>query len=214
MRLKSDKPELKQEVGMAVQSGSKVSRRGIASPTGNQVQETAQQATQAAGVAIEKVGEQAKQTAATQKDRIADGLDATANAIRQTGQSVKQEQPMVADYAEKAALRVDRVSGYLRQHDVDEVITDVQGYARANKGMFIAGTLLLGFMTARLIKTAGRRQQLAQSSTSQSTRIPVSSSRYVPMGNSAMEVEADDAYALDAEPLETGTVTRARTNGN
>jgi hypothetical protein len=177
-----------------------------------------------AGGAIDKVGEQAKQTATTQKERIAGGLDATANAIRQTGQSVKQEQPMVADYAEKAALRVDRVSGYLRQHDVDEVIDDVQDFARRNKGMFIAGTLLLGFMTARLVKTAGRRQQQQQqqqqqpyrSSMNQSTRsIGVSSSRYVPMGNSAMEVEADDAYLLDSEPItEAGAAPRMRTNGN
>jgi hypothetical protein len=169
-----------------------------------------------AGAAIDKVGEQAKQTATTQKERIAGGLDATANAIRQTGQSVKQEQPMVADYAEKAALRVDRVSGYLRQHDVDEVITDVQDYARANKGIFIAGTLLLGFMTARLVKTAGRRQQLTQSWTNPPTRrVSGSSSRYVPMGNSAMEVEADDVYTFDPEPAaQSSTISRPRTNGN
>jgi gas vesicle protein len=209
---------------MAVQ-GSKTSRRGLSSPMGNQGQDVAEQAGQMAGAAIDKVGEQAKQTATTQKERIASGLDATANAIRQTGQSVKQEQPMVADYAEKAALRVDRVSGYLRQHDVDEVIDDVQDYARRNKGMFIAGTLLLGFMTARLVKTAGRRQQpqpqpqpqqTYRSSMNQSTRsIGVSSSRYVPMGNSAMEVEADDAYLLDSEPItEAGATPRMRSNGN
>ena len=209
---------------MAVQSGSKTGRRGPSSPTGNQAQDAAEQATQIAATAIDKVGEQAKQTASTQKDRIADGLDATANAIRQTGQSVKQEQPMVADYAEKAALRVDRVSGYLRQHDVDEVITDVQDYARRNKGIFVAGTLLLGFMTARLVKSAGRRQQLPQPSTGYATRPlgathPVgssSSSRYIPMGNSAVEVETDDSYTLDREPLvsDTNTFARTRTNGH
>ncbi len=200
---------------MAVQSG-KTSRRGLSSPTGGQGQDVAEQAGQMAGAAIDKVGEQAKQTAATQKVRIAGGLDATANAIRQTGHSLRQEQPMVADSAEKAAARVDRMSGYLRQREVDEVITDVQDYARRNKGVFIAGTLLIGFMTARLVKTAGRRQQVAQSSASYPTRsVGVSSSRYVPMGNSAMEVEADDVHALDPEPLsEAGTVSRIRTNGN
>ena len=202
---------------MAVQGSSRTSRRGMSSPGGNQMQDVAEQATQVAGAAMEKVGEQAKQTASTQKDRIADGLDATANAIRQTGQSVKQEQPMVADYAEKAALRVDRVSGYLRQHDVDEVISDAQEYARANKGIFIAGTLLLGFMTARLFKTAGRRQQLAQPQASVPTRpVGVSSSRYVPMGNSAMEVERDEPYLVDSDPMmaQVGGVSRTRTNGN
>lgn len=202
---------------MAVQSGSKTTRRELASSSTNQAQEVADQATQMATTAIEKVGEQAKQTASTQKQRIAGGLDVTANAIRQTGQSVKQEQPVVAEYAEKAAAGVERVSGYLRERDVDEVITDVQDYARKNKGVFIAGTLLVGFMTARLIKSAGRRQQQAQLPTNYGTRpVGVSSSRYIPMGNSAMEVDADDAYALDREQLvtEPGTLSRTRTNGH
>ena len=198
---------------MAV-SGSTTGRRGPSSGVGP-TRDAAEQVTQAAGDAIDKVGGQAKQTATTQKDRIAGGLNATAKAIRQTGSSLKQEQPMVADYAEKAAARVDRVSGYLREHDIDEVVTDVQDYARKNKAAFIAGTLLLGFMTARLVKTAGRRQQLAQSPISSPARpVGVSSTRYVPMGNSAMEVNAEDSYPLDEEPLATGAGVTSRTRAN
>jgi ElaB/YqjD/DUF883 family membrane-anchored ribosome-binding protein len=205
---------------MAVQSGMKTTRRPSSSQSqasGDYVQETAQQATQVAGDAIEKVGEQAKQTATTQKERIVGGLDATAHAIRETGQSVRQQQPMVAEYADKAAEGVERVSGYLRERDVDEVIQDVQDYARRNKGIFIGGTLLLGFMAARLIKAGGRRQQSSMVTTT-TQPVGISSSRYVPRGDGVREIEPlNEPYDLPSQPMvseRVGSVSRTRTNGN
>ncbi|MDQ6882812.1 MAG: hypothetical protein M3077_01050 [Candidatus Dormibacteraeota bacterium] len=212
---------------MAVQGVSRTTRRP--SPG---AQDLGQQVGEKAGEAIEKVSEQAKQSAATQKDRLVGGLGATANAIRQTGQNVRQQQPTVAEYAEKAAQRVDSVTEYLRQRDVDDVIGDVQDYARRNKAIFIGGTMLLGFMAARLVKTAGRRQQLSETAPRTAPRMapigitsssPTSgtSPRYVPTGNSAMEIDPlpDEAASFEPTAQELaeeipGTLPRARTNGH
>lgn len=219
---------------MAVQGSTRNVQRGSAQAGSTQpAQDLGQQVTEKAGDAIEKVSEQARQTAATQKDRLVGGLDATASAIRQTGVNVRRQQPMVADYAEKAASRVDGVRDYLRQHEVEDLVSDVQDYARRNKAVFLGGTMLLGFMAARLVKSGSRRQQIGASSSlpgnsssmrsvemSSPSRVPASP-RYLASGNSAIEVDP----TLDEEPLEydpmaetaremPSAASRMRTNGH
>ena len=219
---------------MAVQGGTPSVRRGSAQAGGTQTgQDLGQQVSDKAGEAIEKVSEQARQTAATQKERLVGGLDATAHAIRQTGENVRQQQPMVADYAEKAAVRVDGVRDYLREREIEDVVTDVQNYARRNKALFLGGTMLLGFMAARLVKSAGRREQIGSSSSTAGmtgstrsvdmtspSRVAPGSPRYLPYGNSAIEVDPTLDEPLEYDPMTEGAsempsaASRMRTNGH
>ena len=115
----------------------------------------AQQVANAAGAAIEQTGEQVKAQAYSQKERAAGGLETVADALRQTGEQLSEDgQEMVGQYVEKAADQVDRVTGYLRQRSFDEMVGDVQAYARHQPAIFFGGAFALGFLAARFLKSS------------------------------------------------------------
>jgi hypothetical protein len=124
-------------------------------------QKAAQVVDQAQGVAGQ-VAEQAKQQATSQltsqKDRAVDGLVTVAQALRQTGQTLQQqEQGAVAGYVDQVAQRVESVTNYLRAHEVHEMVEDTQDLARRQPALFLTGALALGFIGARFLMSSGQR---------------------------------------------------------
>jgi hypothetical protein len=114
-----------------------------------------QQAANAAGAAIEQASEQAKAQAYSQKERAAGSLESVADALRQTSDQLSEDgQDLVGQYVEKAADQVDRVTGYLRERTFDEMIGDVQAYARRQPAIFFGGAFALGFLAARFLKSS------------------------------------------------------------
>lgn len=124
--------------------------RQTVAPITDQAQETAGQ-----------VAEQAKQRALTQidtqKEHAAGSLDAVAQALRQSGDQLrtKQQEPL-ANLAGTAAERVERFSGYLRHTDVNDMIRDVEQFARRQPAAFLGGAFTLGVLAARFLKSSGR----------------------------------------------------------
>jgi hypothetical protein len=110
-------------------------------------QQVAQQAQVAAG--------QATSLAQSQKDRAGESLSMVAQALRQTGQNLDQQgQGTVGQLAGKAADQVERVSGYLRERDVNQLIFEVEDYARRNTALFLGGAFALGMLAARFLKSS------------------------------------------------------------
>jgi hypothetical protein len=91
---------------------------------------------------------------------MASTMGTVAGAVRRTSEQLReQEQGMVADYAESAAEQLDRFSAYLRNTDVDELWSEVEGFARRQPAIFLGGALLLGFFGARLLRASdGQRR--------------------------------------------------------
>jgi hypothetical protein len=135
----------------------------------DQVKDAAGQAKEMAGQAVEqaqetvgKVVDQAKaQTTsrlADQKERAAGGLGTVAQALRQTGQGLRdQEQDVAGRYADGIAQQVERFADYLRAHDVAELLDDVEEVARRQPGLFLGGAVALGFLGSRFLMSSGRR---------------------------------------------------------
>jgi hypothetical protein len=121
-----------------------------AAPAMDQVQETAGQ-----------VAEQAKQQAltqiGTQKEHAAGSLDAVAQALRQSGDHLRdQQQEPLANLAGAAAGRVEQFSGYLRNTDAKDMLRDVEGFARRQPAAFLGGAFTLGVLAARFLKSSAR----------------------------------------------------------
>jgi hypothetical protein len=113
------------------------------------------------------VTQQAKQQATSQlesqKGRAVDTLVTVAQALRQTGQHLQeQEQSAVGGYVEQAAERVERLTNHLRARDVPELIAETQDFARRQPGLFITGAIALGFLGARFLRTSGERAAMHQ----------------------------------------------------
>ena len=91
----------------------------------------------------------------TQKDRATDGLGSIAQAVRQTtGKLREDQQDIVAQYVEKAADQIERLSNTLREKDVSELVEDAQRLARRQPALFIGGSFAAGLLAARFLKSS------------------------------------------------------------
>lgn len=142
------------------------------------VQMAMHQARQTRDDFMDAAGERAKSFFSDQKDRAADGLEDLAHAFKKTGDALReQEYASAAYYAEMAADKVERVSGYLREGTMEEFIDDAEKLMRRQPALVIGGALTLGFLAARLLtgsvresraRTTGRERGRAELSGSYS----------------------------------------------
>ena len=131
---------------------------GVVDQAQGKIGEVAGQAQEAAGQVADQAKQQATSQLETQKGRAVDSLVTVAQALRQTGQHLhEQQQDPVGGYVEQAAERVERVTNYLRTHDVPQLVAETQDFARRQPGLFLAGAVALGFIGARFLISSGHR---------------------------------------------------------
>jgi len=120
-----------------------------------QTQQVAQQAGEKAGQVVEQVRDQVKSQLSERKEQAAGGLGTVAQALRQTGETLRTgQQAGVAQAADSAAQFVDQVSGYLRDKDIDDLVGEVENFARTNPAVFLGSAFVVGFMAARFLKSS------------------------------------------------------------
>ena len=134
-----------------------------------QVKQGAQTASQQVQSTAGSVAQGAKQQGTSllqgQKQKATDTLSAVSQAIRQTGQSLEQQnQGAIGQYANKAADQVDNVNQYLRQRDVEDLVGEVESFGRRNPAMFLGGAFALGVLAARFLKSSSSGTGLFNSS--------------------------------------------------
>jgi hypothetical protein len=119
-----------------------------------QTQQLAHQARQQASNLASRGSEQAKGQLANQKHQASQRLTPVQTALRETGHQLRnQGQGPVADYVERAADQVERLSTYLRETDVDEIMEEVRSFARRRPGLFLGGGAAIGFFATRFLKS-------------------------------------------------------------
>lgn len=122
-------------------------------------QQTQEKTGQVAEQAKAQVMEQATNQVTSQKDRAVTSLGSVAGALRQAGQHLRDnEQAPVAQYADKAADRVEQFAQQLGSKDVQELVRDVENYARRQPAFFLGGAFALGLLAARFLKSTGQRE--------------------------------------------------------
>jgi hypothetical protein len=93
------------------------------------------------------------------KSQAADRLHGIAGALRETSTTLRgQQEDAFGDYAAAAADQVEKLSGYLRNQNIGNLLHDVEGFARRQPELFLAGTLAAGFMIGRFFKSSGSQQ--------------------------------------------------------
>ena len=113
---------------------------------------------QAKSTAGEVVG-QAKDVATTkisdQKEQAADSLGAVADTLRQTTQQLRGQNlgPLVG-VADSAATQLEDLSRYLRDSNVEDLVRDVEGFARRQPVLFLSGAFAIGLLAARFLKSS------------------------------------------------------------
>lgn len=121
-------------------------------------------------------------TAQQQKSRATESMGAVADALRQTGQQLSShDQAGIGRMAERAAEQLDRFSNDIQNKNVNELINDVENFARRDPQLFLGGAVVLGLFASRFFKSsANRRRQEQMSQSGQYGNY----NRYAPTGGS------------------------------
>ena len=107
---------------------------------------------------MDRVRDAASAQVSTQKDRATDTLGTLASAVRQSTQTLRdQQQDTIAQYVERAADQIDRFSATLRNRDLSQLMADAQGFARRQPAVFIGVAFVAGVLAARFLKSSGDR---------------------------------------------------------
>ena len=127
--------------------------------TGAQNQDLLQHAKQAGGEIVNQVQQQAGTQIDRGKETAANELSQVVNAVRQFGQTLSGETngPIAryaAEYGDKAADSLERLSNYIREQDPKRLLNDVQKFGRRQPALLLGGAFLLGFAGARMIKSS------------------------------------------------------------
>jgi hypothetical protein len=103
-------------------------------------------------------GQQIRSRLEDQKHQISQRMVPVQTALRETAQQLrKQDQTTMGGYADRAAERVERVSGYVRETDVDQMVDEARGFARRRPAIFLGSAATLGFLAARFMKSSSQQ---------------------------------------------------------
>jgi hypothetical protein len=88
-----------------------------------------------------------------QKAAGADFVSGMAGALRRAANEFG-EVPQAAQYIRLAANQIDTVSDAFRKRDLNQLVSDVQGFARRQPTAFLGIAVLAGFAAVRFLKTS------------------------------------------------------------
>jgi hypothetical protein len=103
---------------------------------------------------METIQQRAGSALDSQKSRAVDGITAVVEAVRRTGDQLREKNGAMAGYVDSAAGQLERWSSQLRDRDMNELMDDVTSFARRRPAVFVGGGVALGLLAARFLKSS------------------------------------------------------------
>ncbi len=104
---------------------------------------------------VERLRERAGAQLATQKDMATDSIGTFARAVRSTMQELREHQhDTLAQYVDRAADQLERLSSGLKNKDVGDLFRDAQRVARRQPVVFVGSAFAIGLLGARFFKSS------------------------------------------------------------
>lgn len=98
----------------------------------------------------------AEEFADKQKKAGASRLDDMARAVHGAADELNAQMPLAAEFAHAAAERIEKGAGALRDHNMRELVGDINNFGRRDPLMLFGGAMAAGFALSRLVKSAAR----------------------------------------------------------
>jgi hypothetical protein len=87
-----------------------------------------------------------------QKERMAAAVQGLAETLRQTADTLERDaKPAAAQYADQAAAQIDRLSARVRQQHWQDMVAQLEGFARRQPQLFLTGAVAAGFIIGRIL---------------------------------------------------------------
>jgi hypothetical protein len=104
----------------------------------------------------QRLKEDGRQTLEQRKRSAADRVEEIAQAIGRAGAQFGDNEPTVAEYANRFASTVGNLATRLREGSLDDLVEDTRQFARRNPALFLAGGVAVGFALSRFMKASAR----------------------------------------------------------
>jgi hypothetical protein len=105
-----------------------------------------------------------------QRERAATGLGSMVDALRESGRQLQGQNATMASYVNGAASQLERFSGGIRERDLNQMVRDVERFARERPAIFLGSAFALGLAMARFLKSSESDAETGTSRTQFSTR--------------------------------------------
>jgi hypothetical protein len=116
--------------------------------------EVKQQASNLAKGLASQAGEKLLSSVEEQKAAGADFVSGVAGSIRRAANEFDKDLPQAAQYIRSAADQIGTVSDAFRRRDLNQLVADVQGFARRQPTAFLGAAVLAGFAAVRFLRTS------------------------------------------------------------
>jgi ElaB/YqjD/DUF883 family membrane-anchored ribosome-binding protein len=135
---------------------SELARRADDESAGQSTAQQAQQKVQEKAEEVRgQVSGQVREQVDTRSTQVGEQMTSVADAMRRTGQSLREEgNDVPAKLTDAVAERAERLGGYLRRSDADAILRDVENFARRQPWLVAAGGLALGLVASRFLKAS------------------------------------------------------------
>ena len=124
-----------------------------------------QSVTEQAKERVQEVSKQAKSQTREQlrsqinerSTQVGDQAATAAHAVRRASEQLRTEgNDRAANVIDAVADRGDRFGAYLRQADGDQILRDVEDFARKQPWLMVGGSAVVGFLASRFMKATSR----------------------------------------------------------
>jgi len=89
------------------------------------------------------------------KDEATDGLSKASDSVGELSNWLNEHGPeQLAGYVQSGHQALDKLSGYLQDNEVEDLLEDVKDYARQNPMMMAGAIFAVGFLAGRVARSA------------------------------------------------------------
>jgi hypothetical protein len=89
-----------------------------------------------------------------QRERAASGLGSMVDALRESSRNLEGQNATMASYVDGAASQLERFTGGIRERDLNQMVRDVEMFARERPAIFLGSAFALGLAMARFLKSS------------------------------------------------------------
>jgi hypothetical protein len=89
-----------------------------------------------------------------QRERAATGLGSMVDALRESSRQLEGQNATMASYVDGAASQLERFTGGIRERDLNQMVRDVEMFARERPAIFLGSAFALGLAMARFLKSS------------------------------------------------------------
>jgi hypothetical protein len=128
------------------------------------------------------------------KGQLAEGAERVASAVERTAGELEEDgDSAISGFGRSVASLMRQLAGGLRERDVEDFARELADMARRNPGVFLAGSVALGFGIARFFKAGTSRSSDMRGGSGRQSADTWQSSRAPAYGARGYDADEDDA---------------------